>query len=99
MARIYQEAKQVMFWLGVTSDRDNLVQLSSIDEADWVFTTQSKYVCHLPRSWLQHINRPWFLRVWIIQKVGFARKVRVIHGRKKTPWRDFARISDDFEES
>lgn len=102
MARIYKQAKQVVVWLGVTSDENDLVP-SSTKKENWIINTgskswSSKRSRQLPGSWLQHFNRPWFLRVWIIQEIVFAQKVTVIHGRQKIPWRDFAKISDDVEE-
>lgn len=88
-------------WLGVTSDENDLVPTSA-NKQNWIINTMSKYSRkrsrQLPGSWLQHFNRPWFLRVWIIQEIVFAQKVTVIHGRQKIPWRDFAKISDDVEE-
>lgn len=102
MARIYKQAKQVVVWLGVTSDENDLVPISANKE-NWIIDTRSatyssKRSRQLPGSWLQHFNRPWFLRVWVIQEIVFAQKVTVIHGRQKIPWRDFAKISDDVEE-
>ena len=101
MARIYKQAKQVVVWLGVTSDENDLVPTSA-NKQNWIINTMSKYSRkrsrQLPGSWLQHFNRPWSLRVWIIQEIVFAQKVTVIHGRQKIPWRDFAKISDDVEE-
>lgn len=101
MARIYKQAKQVVVWLGVTSDQNDLVPASTKKE-NWIINIgssrySSKRSRQLPGSWLQHFNRPWFLRVWIIQEVVFAQKVTVIHGRQKIPFRDFAKISDDVE--
>ena len=95
MAWIYRHAKQVVIWLGESSDHADLVPFSG-GETHWVFSTESKHTRELPLSWLQYFNRPWFLRVWIIQEVVLARKLTVIHGRKKIPWRDFARIAEDF---
>ncbi|KAL9066380.1 MAG: hypothetical protein Q9161_007599 [Pseudevernia consocians] len=102
MARIYKQAKQVVVWLGVTSDENDLVPTPAKNE-NWIINTGSGYHSskrsrQLPGSWLQHFNRPWFLRVWVIQEIVFARKATVIHGRQKIPWRDFAKISNDVEE-
>ena len=102
MARIYKQAKQVVVWLGVTSDENDLVPTPAKNE-NWIINTGSGYHSskrsrQLPGSWLQHFNRPWFLRVWVIQEIVFAQKATVIHGRQKIPWRDFAKISDDVEE-
>ena len=63
MTRIFRDARQVVIWLGETSDKYDLLPLSAITKRDWVFTTESKHARQLPRSWLQHFNRPWFQRV------------------------------------
>ena len=65
MGKIYQQASQVVVWLGVPGDGEDLVDLGDLRE--WILTNASKHRRVLPASWLSHINRPWFQRVWIMQ--------------------------------
>lgn len=95
MQRIFQQAKQVVVWLGETSDDSDLEKIDTGDARVWTIGKYGENI-HLPLSWLQHFNRPWFLRVWIIQEVAFARKVIVMHGQQIIPWKDFARVSREY---
>ena len=96
MQRIYQQAKQVVVWLGDISDDSDLEKLEGGKDPAWTISKISGGSLYLPLSWLQHFNRPWFLRVWIIQEVAFAQKVQVIHGQQIIPWKDFATISKEY---
>lgn len=96
MQRIFQQAKQVVVWLGETSDDSDLEKVESSKDTPWTIAKKSGRSLHLPFSWLQHFNRPWFLRVWVIQEVAFARKVKVIHGQQVLPWKDFSTISREY---
>lgn len=96
MQRIYQQAKQVVVWLGEISDDSDLEKLEGGKDPAWTISKISGGSLYLPLSWLQHFNRPWFLRVWIIQEVAFAQKVQVIHGQQIIPWKDFATISKEY---
>ena len=40
---------------------------------------------------LQLLERPWFLRVWVIQEIALASKAAVLCGSHSAPWDDFYR--------
>ncbi|KXH69268.1 hypothetical protein CSAL01_12495 [Colletotrichum salicis] len=41
---------------------------------------------------LSVLQRPWFLRVWVLQEVVVSRKVSIQCGHRRIPWNDFCNV-------
>ena len=44
-------------------------------------------------------DRPWFSRVWVLQKVSFARAAVAHCGKKQIPWEKFATMNDEIADA
>jgi hypothetical protein len=86
MSHIYEQASQVIVWLGPTFPRSNAI----IDEMQQVDITNEaqivRYVVSLSsldRSAIEHImSMPYWGRLWICQEVVLARRVIVFVGQR-----------------
>ncbi|KFA79077.1 hypothetical protein S40288_07030 [Stachybotrys chartarum IBT 40288] len=58
---------------------------------DWTTTgdLQDKKWNAIIKSLILMLQRPWFLRTWIIQEVALARRAEVLCGQHATSWDDF----------
>ncbi|GLA22566.1 hypothetical protein AnigIFM63326_003482 [Aspergillus niger] len=83
MARIYEQASQVMVWLGEEAD-DSTQALEAIRVAagsvysgeDSNLPSGSVPIEGIKRLFL----RGWFYRMWILQEVGLARNIQILCG-------------------
>ncbi|RSL92502.1 hypothetical protein CEP52_013759 [Fusarium oligoseptatum] len=93
MARIYQEATQVVVYLGEgTSDTDAAMKyIGEVDDpsdfgsGDWHLQSA---ICD--KSSLDvFFERPWFHRVWVLQEITFAKQAIVVCGSQELDWQSF----------
>ncbi|RSL74780.1 hypothetical protein CEP53_000014 [Fusarium sp. AF-6] len=93
MARIYQEATQVVVYLGEgTSDTDAAMKyIGEVDDpsdfgsGDWHLQSP---ICD--KSSLDvFFERPWFHRVWVLQEITFAKQAIVVCGSQELDWQSF----------
>lgn len=99
MRDIYQQAVEVMVWLGEESDNSNLgmdliVELSRIPNegvmkskipSDTFNTTENSFQ---EQSWSaigDILGRPWFNRVWVVQEIAVCRKFNIMCGQRMVP--------------
>ncbi|KAL9077872.1 MAG: hypothetical protein Q9157_003203 [Trypethelium eluteriae] len=75
MKAIFSNCTEVIAWLG-----------ESDDNSEEVFGEIQKQSKSYPRKLIKFLRRPWFRRVWIIQEVALAPKVRVQCGKSLISW-------------
>ena len=104
MCQIYQKAKQVIVWLyrpEPTPQGDNepwvMVQKPGFEDYHlnednvWIRTprAQEDYkVVELPWYALTMFQHPWFLRIWILQEIAYARDIVIKTGGQTVYWED-----------
>lgn len=90
MTNIYQNATQVLIYLGESDDSSDSV-MSWIRELDSPsdFGDGSDPAPPSKESLEQFFQRPWFHRVWILQEAAFAKQAIVICGGEETDWTGF----------
>ena len=102
MSQIYQKAKQVIVWLYSpeprTPDDDKpwvMVQKPGIEDYhlneknEWIRTprAQEDYtVVELPRYALNIFQHPWFMRIWVLQEIAYARRIVIKTGNQTVYW-------------
>ncbi|GAQ34451.1 hypothetical protein AtubIFM54640_006069 [Aspergillus tubingensis] len=93
MARIYEQARQVVVWLG--EEADNSTQaLESIRAAAEAGFAEEQF--HMPSesATIEGVKslflRRWFYRMWILQEVGLARNIQIQCGPVKMSGYAFA---------
>lgn len=94
MAEIYQNASQVIVWLGQTSAIDiseiNL-ELSPSAHTQWRGESLLEWV----RAWAI-FARPWFRRLWVFQEVVLAQQILVLIGTLPLDWETLYNIRDSW---
>lgn len=119
MSQIYQKAKQVIVWLYSTEptppgDDEPWVMVQKPGPEDyhlnednvWIRRPRAREdykVVELPRHVLTMFQHPWFLRIWIIQEIAYARDIVIKTGEQTAYWEDaqdwvskyLGRASDD----
>ena len=104
MSQIYQKARQVIVWLHspepVPPGDDKpwvMVQKPGIEDYhlnennEWIRTprAQEDYkIAELPRHALNMFRHPWFMRIWILQEVAYARDIVIKTGEQTIYWED-----------
>ncbi|TVY80786.1 Heterokaryon incompatibility protein 6 OR allele [Lachnellula suecica] len=101
MQRIYQQAREVLIWLGEEheSDAETFRFMNQFGELNIRFhaelhTPQSNQeLLHLvsfsslPRKGIADLlQRPWFSRMWVIQEIAMASKATIFCGSFSTTW-------------
>ncbi|OJI86495.1 hypothetical protein ASPTUDRAFT_39411 [Aspergillus tubingensis CBS 134.48] len=80
MARIYEQASQVMVWLGEEADNSTRALEAIRVAAEGVFAGEP-YVLpseSIPIEGVKSLfQRRWFYRMWILQEVGLARNIQI----------------------
>jgi hypothetical protein len=92
MSKIYQEAHDVLVWLGEEElDSDAAMEFVShlldprfLSEDNWPSTYARGFyaLAHL-------LERPWFSRVWVLQEVAYAKDVVIKCGQREVHFMDF----------
>jgi Heterokaryon incompatibility protein (HET) len=53
---------------------------------EYAGNNQTALNSHKWRAFLSLLCHPWFQRIWVVQEVALAQKVRVIYGREEIDW-------------
>ena len=112
MSQIYQKAKQVIVWLHspetiptvddkpwVMVQKPGYEDYHLNENNEWLRTPRAKEdykVVELPRHALNMFRYPWFLRVWILQEVAYARNIVIKTGEKTIYWEDARAWVDNY---
>jgi len=90
MTNIYQNAAQVLIYLGESHDDSDSV-MSWIRELDSPshFGDGNSSTPPSKETLQKFLQRPWFHRVWILQEAAFAKQAIVICGSQETDWKGF----------
>lgn len=77
MKQIYQQSKEVVVWLYQSAFT------VFANGATWDIVTKDKdrRLTKLPLGSLGMFHHPWFMRVWVLQEVAFARDITVLFQR------------------
>ncbi|KAF4331654.1 heterokaryon incompatibility het-6 [Fusarium beomiforme] len=95
MARIYQNASQVLVYLGQgTPDSDAAMRcIREIDEPSnydgYAAVEVSGIIQENQIAVTNLFKRPWFFRVWVLQEITFAQKAIVVCGDYQLDWESF----------
>ncbi|KAM0344815.1 hypothetical protein ACHAPU_007197 [Fusarium lateritium] len=96
MAHIYQNASQVLVYLGKGTDDSDIAMkfVRELDQPPDHFRNNAiEEVPSTVPDEREAVNilfqRPWFYRVWVLQEVTFARKAIVICGSHQVEWASF----------
>ncbi|KAH8585863.1 heterokaryon incompatibility protein-domain-containing protein, partial [Bisporella sp. PMI_857] len=93
MGRIYQNAEQVVIWLGQGTKETDLI-MDSMKPLHELFVKKEGSWRELARFWVKSfpagcyegmkflLSRRWFRRIWILQEVANARVATVLCGNK-----------------
>ena len=92
MARIYEKAEKVLFWLGKATPQI-IALMESLGRVQNSYSGD-RYELEMLRGWSwedhtmavnQLLNRDWFTRVWILQEAAKARSADVCCGVRRIP--------------
>jgi hypothetical protein len=101
MHRIYQQAREVLIWLGEEQESDAeafefINQFEELDikvELDPLNSQENTEFLDLvspdavPKKALANfLQRPWFSRIWVVQEVAMAFKATMFCGENTTTW-------------
>lgn len=105
MPRIYNQATQVIVWLGTWSTAASEAfswnePLRSKTQASWfrdvrpgfVFEPQPLDFVRRPPDWRllnDFLEFPWFRRAWVLQEVIYGKRVMIRCGKRHMHWSDF----------
>ncbi|KAG5657653.1 hypothetical protein KAF25_007686 [Fusarium avenaceum] len=96
MAHIYQNASQVLVYLGegtAVSDTAMKFIRELDDPSDYGnrnATDETRSNTQDERTAVNHLfESPWFYRVWVLQEITFAQKATVICGNQQVDWESF----------
>lgn len=93
MVAVYGQAQEVLIWLGPESrDTSIAVQAFQAYAAGEPERTAAVRARH-SKPWrvvMKLIGNPYWNRIWIIQKIGDARKKTIYCGDQEVRWRIFA---------
>jgi hypothetical protein len=95
MDRIFNQAQQVLIWLGHDEQGHGSRVFKLIERANKYFDQKQSFFKSPREEWLsvaEMMKRPWFQRVWVIQEVGCARKAIICFGKVETEWAAFMRL-------
>lgn len=95
MKRIYESASRVIIWLGLRSNSSDLAisfikaigQNPKLDHSNMVQELQAMK---------ELIARPYWKRLWIIQEVAVASRIRIQCGTAYTTWKHFSAFREEF---
>jgi hypothetical protein len=94
MSDIYGKAERVCIWLGVGDEssktalsfiKREVLQLQNFDDLCKSEQASAKW-----SALLDLMQRPWFLRRWVVQEIALARKAMIYCGEDKISWSKFA---------
>jgi Heterokaryon incompatibility protein (HET) len=93
MGKIYHSARSVIIWLGEEADDSDLAlsfipRVADLSQFDHIIKDQAS-----TREWYalsKFMNRPWFLRRWVVQELAFAKEARLYCGGGEVDWALFA---------
>lgn len=83
MQQIYRQSKEVVVWL--YSYQPNLSPLANTSTWNIVKNDKDRKLVKLPLWSLRMFHHPWFMRIWVLQEVVYARDIAIIcqHGDKR----------------
>lgn len=94
MRRIYEQASQVLVWLGVGSGEERIMRyigpfayfylLRSLIKAQFKGVWQPKYIVLA-----QLLSNPWFSRVWVVQEIAANKRALLCCGPFSMEWPKF----------
>jgi hypothetical protein len=101
MGSIYTSAAQVLVWLGAMGD-DSHLAFSILGELHKKIYNppafreiiRSPGILYYLEALAKLFNRDYWSRVWVIQEVNFARKIRVHCGHSEMDWNDMIAVQD-----
>lgn len=89
MPHIYSRAQMVLIWLGAAD-------MSLIDHVKWSILFHDSYPDTSIEGYEELIfnicNREYWNRVWIIQEIGKARRIKIHYGSRSTDWNTFINV-------
>lgn len=97
MGQIYEKACNICIWLGPEKDNSNclvafingLARVGNIEKMVKDPAMIGKW-----RAMEALMRRDWFMRRWVVQEVGLARKAGVYFGKKKLDWKTLSKAVD-----
>ncbi|EPE30510.1 hypothetical protein GLAREA_03477 [Glarea lozoyensis ATCC 20868] len=108
MPRIFAEADAVMVWLGDsskwTNSALNFMQTWGNVECNFSDAVQVQKLCDRPELWKRQswqqvedlFYLPYWSTRWKLQEMALARKVFILCGKKKIPFRDLEKAVEDW---
>lgn len=91
MAEVYQKARTVNIWLGLSSENSAVgIEILAFLASDADFQVDQPWNRGPPELSLAGLNdilqRPYFQRIWVVQEVVVAKHLRMIAGRQSFEW-------------
>lgn len=74
MQQIYRQSKEVVVWLY----QPNLSPLANTSTWNIVENGKDRKLVKLPLRSLRMFHHPWFMRIWVLQEVVYARDIAII---------------------